>query len=88
MSAEPLRQRIFPTLASFQEEGRKHYNCGEFGWKFRCPKCKCVHVLYDWSKVYPKDSTKWARICLDCGYENPGNYPILVKEGDVSWSCF
>lgn len=70
--------RTFSSVAAFQAEGnRLHPGQDPMQWEFICPQCKKVHKVQDWIDAGFKRSTA-ARSCLDCGYENKEELPILV----------
>lgn len=78
-----MSQRVFNSVDAFRAEGaRLHPGEDQMHWSFVCPKCGVKHIVWDWHQKGFKPSG-YARKCLDCGYENAGNLPILVKNADT-----
>lgn len=85
-----MSQRVFYSVDAYRREGtRLHPGQQGDDWEFTCPKCGKVHAIREWLALgFPR--SRAARMCLDCGYENDGKLPILVKDlvQDITDSTF
>lgn len=83
-----MRTEMF--YADFKAKAVNLFGVNPHDWKFSCPKCRCVHKVSDWLDAGTKSSAA-AQVCLECGFTDPGNLPIFVKEvplGTGTNECF